>query len=107
MALQNYKSTIEFSNVDFNSDKPKQCEAVRRTLALLYEADPYQFGPVEVAPMTLDDADEDEKSKIVAQQKLDKELIKRGYNRVQEKKKRFVKTFLMLSQLALEVEAGN
>ena len=42
---------MEFSNVDFNSDKPKQYEAVRRTLALIYEADPYQFGPVEVTPM--------------------------------------------------------
>ena len=50
MALQNYKSTMEFSNVDFNSDKPKQYEAVRRTLALIYEADPYQFGPVQVSP---------------------------------------------------------
>ena len=43
---------MEFSNVDFNSDKPKQYEAVRRTLPLIYEADPCQFGPVEVAPMT-------------------------------------------------------
>ena len=76
---------MEFCNVDFNCDKPKQYEAVRHTLALLYEADPYQFGPVEVAPMTSDDADEDEKSKIVAQRKLDKELIKRGYSRVHEK----------------------
>ena len=42
---------MEFSNVDFNSDKPKQYEAVHRTLALIYETDPYQFGPVEVAPM--------------------------------------------------------
>ena len=42
---------MEFSNVDFNSDKPKQYEAVRHTLALMYEAGPYEFGPVEVAPM--------------------------------------------------------
>ena len=42
---------MEFSNIDFNSDKPKQYEAVRHTLALIYEADAYQFGPVEVAPM--------------------------------------------------------
>ena len=42
---------MEFSNVGFNSDKPKQYEAVRRKLALIYEADPYQFDPVEVAPM--------------------------------------------------------
>ena len=66
---------MEFSNVDFNSDKPNQYETVRRTLALICEADPYQFGPVEVAPMTSDDTDEDERSKIVAQQKLDNELI--------------------------------
>ena len=46
MALQNYKSTMEFSSVDFNSEKPKQYEAVRLTLALIYEADPYQFGPI-------------------------------------------------------------
>ena len=53
MALQNYKSNMEFSNVDFNRrEKPKQYEAVRLTLALIYEADPYQFGPVEVAPIT-------------------------------------------------------
>ena len=43
---------MEFSNVDFNSEKPKQYEAVRLTLALISEADPYQFGPVEVAPIT-------------------------------------------------------
>ena len=42
---------MEFSIIDCNSDKPKQYEAVRHTLALIYEADPYQFGPVEVASM--------------------------------------------------------
>ena len=42
---------MEFSNIDFNSDKPKQFEAVHHTLSLIYEADPYQFGSVKVAPM--------------------------------------------------------
>lgn len=94
IALQNYKSCMEFNNVDFNADKPKQYEAVRRTLALIYEADPYQFGPADVCSFTLhSNTDEDERSRILAQQKLDKELIKKGYNRVQEKIKEIRQNF--------------
>ena len=43
---QNREHVDGVSNVDFNSDKRKQYEAVHRTLALIYEADPYQFRPV-------------------------------------------------------------
>ena len=45
--LSNYKSHMEFSNKDFNADKTKQYEAVRKALASIYSHLPSCFRPVE------------------------------------------------------------
>ena len=80
--LSNYKSQMEFSNKDFNADKTKQYEAVRKALASIYSHLPSCFGPVEEC--------EDVSSE---QNKKDKALIKKGYTRVQEKVKEVRQNF--------------
>ena len=80
--LSNYKSQMEFSNKDFNADKTKQYEAVRKALARIYSHLPSCFGPVEEC--------EDVSSE---QNKIDKALIKKGYTRVQEKVKEVRQNF--------------
>ena len=80
--LSNYKSQMEFSNKDFNADKTKQYEAVRKALACIYSHLPSCFGPVEEC--------EDVSSE---QNKIDKALIKKGYTRVQEKVKEVRQNF--------------
>ena len=42
--LANYKSQIDYQNIDFNGDKVKQYEAVREAMARIYE-EPSFFGP--------------------------------------------------------------
>ena len=44
--LQEYKSAMEFKNCDSNADKVKQYEAVRKSLAEIYQDDePETFCP--------------------------------------------------------------
>ena len=38
---------MEFSNKDFNADKSKQYEGVRKALASIWSHNPNWFGPVE------------------------------------------------------------
>ena len=45
--VKEYKSICEFNSVDFNSDKVKLYDEVRKAMALLYEES--DFGPKEVS----------------------------------------------------------
>ena len=86
--LANYKSQMEFSNSDFNADKVKQYEAIRKAMAIIYNDNPSYFGPPEITPMTEEaKGNEEEKYRIERQQKVDRAVIKKAYNRVQEKLK--------------------
>ena len=71
--LTNYKSQMEFSNKDFNADKVKMYEEVRKYMARIYVENPSFFGPVAPSEASPEEA------------KIDNELIKRGYTRIQEK----------------------
>ena len=68
-SLREFKATMEFNNFDFNADKPRQYEEVRRILSKKYSEQPELFGPdSNAAP--------DEKNKV---------FVKTGYKRVMEK----------------------
>ena len=82
--LANYKSQMDYQNIDFNGDKVKQYEAVREAMARIYE-EPSFFGPPFITPTPDKELDEEERAAVEKQQKLDKDLIKKGYTRIQEK----------------------
>ena len=92
--LAQYKGTMEYNNSDFSADKVKQYEAVRQAMAQIYIDKPWYFGPVCVTPVdTVNEDDFEEKSRLLKQQKDDKDMIKKGYNRVQEKLKEIRQSF--------------
>ena len=47
--LANYKSQMDYQDIDFNGDKVKQYEAVREAMARIYE-EPSFFGPPFITP---------------------------------------------------------
>lgn len=92
--LATYKCTMEYNNGDFSADKVKQCEVVRQAMAKIYVNEPSLFGPVRVTHLEMVNEDDfEEKAKILKQQKQDKEMIKKGYSRVQEKLKEIRQNF--------------
>ena len=46
--LLEYKTCMAFKNCDWNADKVKLYENVRKSLAKIYEDEPEQFGPVSL-----------------------------------------------------------
>ena len=42
-SLSEFKTTMEFNNYDFNVDKPRQYEEVRRIMSEKYTATPHFF----------------------------------------------------------------
>jgi len=95
LCLAKFKSEMEYKNIDFNADKVKQYEAVREAMARIYEEEPTFFGPPVITPMPapVDQVDEGEMAEIQRRQKIDKDLIKKGYTRVQEKLKEIRQNF--------------
>ena len=93
--LGNYKAQMEYKNSDFNADKVMQYEAVREAMARIYEGEPTFFGPPVITPMPapVDQVDEGEMAEIQKRQKINKELIKKGYTGVQEKLKELRQNF--------------
>ena len=85
---------MEYNNSDFSADKIKQYEAVRQAMAKVYIDKPSFFGPVCITPSDMANEDDlEEKARVLKQQKEDKGMIKRGYNRVQEKLKEIRQNF--------------
>ena len=55
--LASYKSTMEYNNIDFNTDKVKQYEAVREAVAKIYAVDnPTFFGPPRITELSEEDS---------------------------------------------------
>ena len=81
------KSACEFNSIDFNSDKVRLYEEVRKAMALVYEES--DFGPNEVcAPSKpVKEMTEDEYKVYKNILDKDKSMIKLGYNRIKEKLK--------------------
>ena len=78
--LLDYKVRCEYSNIDFDADKPVQYNAIRDEMAKLYADDEDLFGSPSPNSLT-DDASKEEKQ-LLKQQKKD---ISRGYQRILEK----------------------
>ena len=90
--LLEYKTCMAFKNCDWNADKVKLYENVRKSLAKIYEDEPEQFGPVSPSTNPHAGIDDDDVNDVDLKEyqikiKTEKELIKRGYTRVQEKVK--------------------
>ena len=84
--VKEYKRACEFNSVDFNSDKVKLYEEVRKRMAAIYESD---FGPNEVClpSKPVKEMTEDEYKVYKNILDKDKGMIKLGYNRIKEKLK--------------------
>ena len=87
---------MEFRNCDSNADKVKLCESVRKGLAEIYEDEPEAFGPVSMSEnpyKDLDDVNEIDLREHQVKVKTEKEQIKRGYSRAQERIKNLRQKF--------------
>ena len=73
---------MEFSNKEFNADKAQQYEEVRKGVTHIYEQQPSYFGPESLSSVVSSDA-----------LKTQKNLIKKGYQRVLEKIKELRQNF--------------
>ena len=70
--------------MDFNTEKAKQYEAVRRAMARKYYfGDVELFGPQQIAAIP-EDFQESQRKELVEKVKSEKALIKKGYSRVME-----------------------
>ena len=88
-----FKSNMEYRNVDFNADKTKQHEAVRKATAKKYcSIDVSWFRP-EATTLIPDDIEESQKEELNKQEKSEKVMIKKGYSRVMEKIKEWSQRF--------------
>ncbi|PFX29295.1 hypothetical protein AWC38_SpisGene5946 [Stylophora pistillata] len=84
-ALGEFKANMEYRNVDFNADKNKQYEAVRKAMTRKYSSgDVDLFGPEETTAIP-EDVEESQSKELVEKVKSEKALIKKGYSRVMEK----------------------
>lgn len=99
--LANYKSQMEFQNSDFEADRVKQYESVRVALANIYTTDTTLFGPPSVISSPLFSVNDEyleeemkhQKQKLLKQRQEEKNQIKKGYQRVQEKLKEIRQNF--------------
>ena len=82
--LANYKSQMDYQNIDFNGDKVKQYDAVKEAMAHIYE-EPSFFGPLFITKTPDKEVDQEERDAGEKQRKIDKDLIEKGYTRIQEK----------------------
>ena len=78
----NYKSQMDYQNIDFDGDKVKQYEAVREAMARIYE-EPSFFRPPFTTPTPDKEVDQEERAAVEKQRKIDKDLIKKGYTPLQ------------------------
>ena len=83
-ALQEYKNMSEFNSIDFNADKVRLYEEVRKILAKSYQED---FGPQQACEpeKPVKEITKDEYDQYKAGHDLDLKQIKVGYLRIKEK----------------------
>ena len=84
-ALSNFKSTMEFKSKDFNADKPRQYEEVRKEIVRIDSDNEKYFGPVDLPTLPSDIDDENEIQLIECQRKKANESIRQEYKRIMEK----------------------
>ena len=82
--LGEFKANMEYRNVDFNADKTKQYQAVRKAMARKYSSgDGDLFGPEETTAIP-EDVEESQRKELAEKVKSEKALIKKGYSRMIE-----------------------
>jgi len=92
--LSDYKTRMEFMNKDFNADKPRQYEEIRREMARIYSSiDIKMFEPESVTVKPSEVGGECARKETLELIKEEQQLIKRGYNRVMEKIKKIRQSF--------------
>ena len=92
-SLSQFKSNIEYRNLDFNAGKPKQYEAVREAMARKYSSvDESWFGPETVTSIP-EDIGDTQKEELIQRIKEEEAAIKKGYSRVMEKIKELRQKF--------------
>ena len=83
-ALGEFKANMEYRNVDFNAEKAKQYEAVRKAMARRYSfGDVNLFRPQETTAIP-EDFQESQRKELEEKVKSEKALIKKCYSRVME-----------------------
>lgn len=83
-AIREYKTKMEYKNLDFSADKVKLYEALRVEMAKEYSD---FFGPMEISPLPEDCEDETEKVDKNVYLEQERKKVKKGYSRVMEKVK--------------------
>ena len=85
LSLKDYKTQIDYKNVDFNSDVVAMCSKLRECMALAFDTE--YVGPIDLPIQEESDSQlsKEEKKAFQTEVALAKSLIKKGYNRVKEK----------------------
>ena len=92
-ALGEFKANMEYRNMDFNADKVKQYEAVRKAMARKYSPGEVDLFDPEDTTAISEDVEESQRKELVGKVKSEKALIKKGYSRVMEKIKELRQKF--------------
>lgn len=88
-----FKTSMEYKGKDFNSDKPRQYEEVRKLMVKMKEDYSIFFGPVEIPILPSDETDANAIKVIEDEQKVSSEKIRQGYKRIMEKIKKIRQGF--------------
>ena len=88
--LQEYKTANDFANVDFNSDKTRQYEHLRKKIVSKHES---TFGLVELTTYEDEAETEAEKSRRIKEKETERLEIQKGYQRIQERVKKLRQQF--------------
>ena len=97
--LQNYKSQMEYKNVDFDGDRPLQYTWLREEMAKHFQEGETLgqelFGPlcVSISDIPMAEMSKEEKAQHMKVVKRDNEKIRKGYGRVKEKVKEIRQAF--------------
>ena len=83
LCLKEYKTEMDYKNIDFNSDVVVMYSKLRERMAL--EFDEECFGPVGLPEADCDTMTVEQEKKFQTEVGLAKSLIKKGYNRIKEK----------------------
>ena len=96
LCMSNFKTSMNFKGLDFDSDKPYLYAEVRKSLAEIYNEDLTYFGGVVTRTLNLNELESDsqeEITRIKTEIKQHNALIAKGKNRVQEKIKEIRQNF--------------
>ncbi|XP_028414211.1 uncharacterized protein LOC114537269 [Dendronephthya gigantea] len=89
-SIETYKVMCEYEGKDFDADRTKQYEWIRVQMQQIYSA---EFGPPEAESALSREMTKEEKDAHIKKSKSQRDQIKKGYGRVQEKVKEIRQNF--------------